>query len=480
MKKNIVLVLFFLFSMSITSLSYAADLLQVYKQALFSDPVYQQAIAQELATGENVPISRSYLLPNLGFQAVPSILKATGSGPASTVDDTLRERGYTYSLTLTQTIFDVAQTANLSQQKATAKQALATLNAASQDLMIRVAKAYFQVLQDEDFLRASGSAKVAFKQQLDQATQQYKVGLKTITDVYTAEASYQGSVADYIASETNLKDDQENLRAITGVLYRSLAKLSEQFPLISPRPKNINAWIMTAARQNWQIKANQYAVVASKENIRQQFAGHMPTVNVEGQYLVDFVNDMTRNNLSSESAIDGSLFHPHGTGQTHQSEVSLNVNFPIYEGGLVVAQTRQAQDQYQLAVQTLEQQIRSTMTSTRQSYLGILAGISKLHADKETIKAAISSLEGMKEGYKVGTEILVNVLNQQQQVLDDEKQYALDRYAYVNNLLALKEAAGTLSPDDLAAINAWLRGGEGASSDHKLHSQSSKQRVYKV
>lgn len=472
MKKNIFLVLFFSLSMFITSLSYAADLLEVYKRALFSDPIYQQAIAQELATSENVPISRSYLLPGLGFQAAPTILKQTGSGPASTVENTVRQRGYTYSLTLTQTIFNVAQTANLSQQKATAKQALATLNAASQDLMIRVAKAYFQVLQDEDFLRASQSAKIAFKQQLDQATQQYKVGLKTITDVYTAKASYEGSVADYIASETNLKDDEENLRTITGVLYHSLAKLSEEFPMISPRPKDINAWVVTAAQQNWQIKANQYAVVASKENIRQQFAGHLPTVNIQGQYSVDFVNNMTRNSLETDDDVEQTIFHPRGAGQTHETSLTLNVNVPIVQGGLVLAQTRQAKDQYQLAVQTLEQQIRTTMADTRQSYLGILAGISKLHADKETIKSAISSLEGMKEGYKVGTEILVNVLNQQQQVLDDEKQYAADRYAYVNNLLALKEAAGTLSPDDLAAINAWLR--EEGSLDHH------QQKLYKV
>jgi len=457
MKKSI---LFFVLFFSLTVKSEAAHLIDVYQQALCSDPQFQQAINQQLATGENVPISRSNLLPNLGFAASPFITKATGSGPASTIDDTLRERGYNYSLTLTQTIFNLSQLANLAQQKSIAKQSVATLNAASQDLMIRVAKAYFQVLEDEDILRASASAKTAFGKQLDQITQQYKVGLKTLTDVYTAQASYEGSVADYIASETALSDDKENLRAITGVLYPSLSHLSNRLPLISPKPADIEAWVDIAIKQNWQIKADQYAVIAAMQNVKQQFAGHMPTLNVEGQYEVNFVNDMTQNSFSSIEDVEGAILHPRGAGQTHASTLSLNLAVPIYQGGLVVAQTRQAKYQYQVAVQALEQQIRGTANQTRQSYLGVIAGISKIHADQKSIQSAKSALEGMEAGYRVGTEILVNVLNQRQQVLTNEKQYAHDRYAYVNNLLALKQAAGTLSPEDLASLNAWLVEGE--------------------
>lgn len=428
--------------------AHATNLLEVYHQALLSDPTYQQAIAQQFETREGVPIALSSLLPSANVTVSPFYEKETSSGSASNVVGDFTSRGYNVNLTATQTIFNFAQFAAYAQSKATARQAVATLNAASQDLMIRVAKAYFQILQDEDILRASDSAKIAFAKQLDQVTQQYKVGLKTITDVYTAQASYEGSVATYIAAETALANDRENLRAITGKLYTNLDKLSEKFPLISPKPNNIETWVQTSIRQNWQVKALECQLQAARINIKQQFAGHIPTLAIQDTYAIHYEDD-----------VGGSQFdvlNPPGTLQTHTNTVQLNLNVPIVQGGLVVAQTRQAKYQFQVAAQQLESQFRATMNATRQSFLNIEAGISKIKADVKTIKSAKSSLEGMQEGYRVGTEILVNVLNQQQQVLSDEEQYAADRYAYVNDLLLLKQAAGTLCPDDLAAINAWL------------------------
>lgn len=451
MKKRLWLLLI-ISLLGMSSPTIAADLLEVYQQSLVSDPTFQQAIAQELSTGQGVPISRSYLLPNIGMTATPFLSRTTGSGPAARVQGVERERGYTIVLTATQTLFNAAQYFNFIQANAIAKQAMATLNAASQDLMIRVANAYFKILEDEDILRASESAKVAFSKQLDQATQQYKVGLKTLTDVYTAQASYEGSVADYIATEKILNDDRENLRAITGILYKSLATLSPKFPLITPKPTHMETWVATALLQNWSIIADRYALDAARQNIKQQFAGHIPTLNMQGTYEIDFIHDLGNN---SSNTVDNT-FNPPGPGQTHTTTIALNLTVPIFQGGLVASQTQKAKYDFQVAAQQLEFQIRASSNETRQSYMGVIAGISKIQADIQTIKSAKSSLAGMEAGYRVGTEILVNVLNQQQQVLTDEKIYAHDRYTYVNNLLALKRAAGTLSPDDLAAINRWL------------------------
>jgi len=446
--------LLFILLASTQAISGSANLITVYQQALTSDPVYQQAIAQQLATKEGVPISLSQILPRLGANVGPYLTRQVSSGPAA-LNGTDRNRGYNVNLTLTQTIFNFAQFANLAGAEATAKQAVATLNAASQDLMIRVSSAYFKVLEDVDNVRSSLSAKTAFAKQLDQVTQQYKVGLKTITDVYTAQASYETSVADYITAQNQLANDKENLRAITGILYPSLAKLSEQFPLISPQPTNIDDWVLTAEKNNWQIKANQYAASAAKTNIKQQFAGHLPTLNVQGSYSILFNRDLG-GSVDSGNPTDPFSFNPPGSSQVHDSTVSLNLEVPLVAGGQVIAQTHQAQYQYQAAMQQLEQQMRTTENVTRQSYLGIIAGISKIIADKKAIQSAKSSLEGMEAGYRVGTEILVNVLNQQQTVFENEVKYARDRYEYVNDLLTLKQAAGTLSPEDLIAINAWL------------------------
>lgn len=423
----------------------ATDLMDVYRDALCSDPTYQQAIAQRLANREAVPISMSNLLPALSGVVSPSITKNTSSGSA-TDGSPSTVRGYNYSLTLTQTIFNFANFANVAEARATAKQADATLNAAAQDLMIRVAAAYFRILQDEDDLLSSDSNKTAFAKALDQIKQQFKVGLKTITDVYTAQASFDQASAEYITVQTRLQDDKENLRAITGKIYPHLATLNEKFPLISPMPADIDAWTVAAQKQNWSVKSAQYAADAARMNIKQQFGGHLPTLNVQAQYGVNY----------TETLGTTSVFILPGTSQIHSKSVQLNLNVPLVQGGLVVAQTHQAQYQYQAAIQQMEQQLRAAINTTRQSYLGVISGISKIEADKQTVKSLISSLEGMRAGYAVGTEILVNVLNQQQKVFGAKVVYARDRYEYVNNLLTLKQATGTLSPQDLQSINAWL------------------------
>ncbi|SRR5579883_23590 len=449
-------ILFFIAAFFSFQSAKAADLLEVYQQALISDPTYQQAIAQRLATKEGVPISVASILPNIALSANPSVTRSgyagsalqtdvTGTNPLTPRNNTVR--AYTLTLSVTQTVFDFGKFSGVAGATATSKSADATLNAALQDLMVRVANAYFAVLRDEDNLSYSEASKLAYGQQLDQIKQQFKVGLKTITDVYTAQASYDSAVASYIQAQTTLANDRENLRVITGTYYPHLSSLSENFPLITPQPVDVEKWVKTAQLQNWSIKSSQYSVDAARQAIHQQFAGHLPTVSVEGSLQREYsenINDY--NNVITEN----------GPGTQTNRTIMLNINVPIFEGGGVVAQTNQAVYNYQVAQQQLEQTMRNTVNTTRQSYLSILQGVSQVGADKQAIKSNISSLAGMEASYRVGTETLVDVLNQRQKLYQAQTQYATDRYAFVNNVLALKQAAGTLSFDDLRAINAWL------------------------
>jgi outer membrane protein len=465
----------------------AANLMDVYQQALSSDPVYQQAIAQRMATSENIPINMSALLPQAGVAGGPLLSKTHITGVPDSSALTTSSRGYSFTLSLSQTVFNYAQFRALTGAQASGKQADAALNAATQDLMLRVATAYFAVLKDEDNLRYNLANKKSFNKQLDQIHQQYKVGLKTNTDVDTSQSSYDTAVAGYIAAETTLANDQENLRAITGTLYPSLARLSENFPLITPKPADMNAWVETAERQNWAIKSAQYANRAAMENIKQQNAGHYPTVSLQGSYNVSYSNTIGNgsttnpevNPSTTENNINGTLL----PGNAHSNDAAVNLNFgiPLFQGGLVVAQTKQAKYNYQITTQQLEQSVRATINNTRQSYLGIILGIQQIQADKQAIKSTKSSYLGLHEGWRVGTQTLVSVLNQQQKVFMAQTQYATDRYAYVYNLLKLKQAAGTLSADDLQAINAWLisadnledaEEGEGEGEGEKTHRYS--------
>lgn len=434
----------------------AADLVEVYRQAIISDPIFQQAISQRLSTREGVPISIASLLPNISMSINPAITRSGFSGslfsveqntgvPLSPRNNTLRS--YTLLLTATQTVFNFAQFASVAGALATAKGADATLNAALQDLIVRVANAYFAVLKDEDNLSYTEASKIAFAEQLDQVRQQYKVGLKTITDVYTAQASYDSAVANYIAAQTTLSNDKENLRVITGRYYPELASLSEEFPLIVPQPENVEKWVQVAQMQNWSIKAQQHSVDAARQNIRQQFAGHLPTVQLQGT-----LDRIYSNNINGYI----SLVQRNGPGTEVDRQIGLNVNWPIFSGGAVVAQTEQAVYNYRISQQQLEQTVRGTINTTRQSFLSVISGISQIKADKQAIKSNISSVEGMEASYRVGTETLVNVLNQREKLYKAQTTYAGDRYAFIANVLALKQAAGTLSFGDLIALNTWL------------------------
>lgn len=433
----------------------AADLIEVFRQALVSDPVFQQAIAQRLSTKEGVPINVAALLPQIWATGMPSVTRTgyTGSnigtvGPGTLSPRNVTGRSYTLYLYATQTIFDFSQFAAVNRAVALSKSADATLNAALQNLMIRTAAAYFAVLKDEDDVSYNEASKLAYAQQLDQVKQQYNVGLKTITEVYTAQAAYAISEASYIAAVNKLANDRENLRVITGVYYPHLSKLSDEFPLVSPQPVNVEVWVRTAQCQNWNIKSSQYSVVSALQNVRQQFGGHLPTVQLQGTMDRLYTNNIDRyqNNFQRQN----------GPGFEVDRQVALNITVPLFSGGGVVAQTDKACYDYRLEQERLEQTVRNTINTTRQSYNNIVAGISKVKADKVAIKSNISSVEGMEASYTVGTTTLVDVLNQRQKLLQAQTLYATDRYDFVNNILLLKQAAGTLSFCDLQAINMWL------------------------
>lgn len=279
-----------------------------------------------------------------------------------------------------QTVFDFAKFVDVAGALATSKAADAALNAAMQDLMVRTAKAYFAILKDEDNLAYAQATKRAYAQQLDQARQQYKVGLKTLTDVYTAQASYDSAVANFIGAQTTLANDRENLRVITGCYYPSLATLSEDFPLVTPHPENVEKWVAIAQRQNWSIKSSQCKVDASRQVVRQQFAGHLPTLTAQAMMDRQYAN-----NINGYSTFN----LRNGPGSQTDRQISLTATLPLFSGGKVIAQTNQASYNYQLAQQQLEQAFRQTINTTRQSYLGITSGISQIKADKQAIKSSM-------------------------------------------------------------------------------------------
>jgi len=417
----------------------AANLWQVYQQALVSDPAYKVALTTEMSAAEAVPESFSTLLPQINFTGDTFVSRKSIYATPSKY--TRHSREYNYELKLTQKIFDFTNWQELASAKNAVKASKATFNAAAQDLMQRTASAYFAVLQDKEILRYTKANKQALYQQYMQAQQQYEVGVKTITDVYQARAEYEASVSEYITAKNDLDNKFEDLRVITGKRYASLVPLKDNLPLVNPQPSNIDKWAAIAIKQNWSLAAAHYTTLAAQDTIKAKRGGHLPTVDAFAKY------DKTFDNYFSNGAVN------YNVGPSAGLEFTL----PIFAGGGVNSAVRKAIADYETASHQQEVTRRSVVNNTRQAYLGVLTGISTIRSNRKAVISSQSSLHGTQEEYKVGTQTMVDVLIAQKKLYDSQKDYVNSRYDYVNGLISLKTAAGTLSANDLSKINRWLR-----------------------
>src|SRR3989338_3347441 len=428
----------------VSSPAFAIDLVQVYTQAIKSDPVFAQAQSNWESQKMQLPIAEAGYLPQITALGNADRVRTVYSPEVST-NVTSNTWQYGYSLSLTQPIFDYNQWTTIRGAQASVKSATATYIAAQQSLMQRTATAYFNVLEAYDQLRYTIANKRAVWQQFVTAREQFKVGLIAVTDEYDAHSQYDQVVAQQIVAQNNLNDQLENLRAITGRFYGSLKGLSDELPLSTPAPNNIDQWVGVAAKQNYSLIAQAYNVNAAMEAIKQQAGNGYPVLDLQGSYADARTSD-----------------NPPASGNPPQSGLAtrmlgLQLTYKPLQGGLVLASIKQARYNYVAAAGLLEQTYRGVVNDTRTSFLGVLSSISQVNADKQRIISAKNAFEATEAGFKVGTRTMVDVLISLTTLYRAQQQYANDRYAYVDNLIALKAAAGTLSVNDLQAINIWLK-----------------------
>ncbi|MES2204830.1 MAG: TolC family outer membrane protein [Pseudomonadota bacterium] len=447
MKKKLSVILLGLAGCLLSTPVLATDLIEAYNDALKSDPTYLAAQSTYHAALQDTPISRAVLLPqlSLGSSSNGSLFlnKVKESGAAQT-DNTTTSKGYGVALSLSQSIFDFTAIEEFRAAQDTVKAAAATYYAALQTLIVTVATDYFSVLEAQENLRYAEANVVANKSSLTQAQQQYRVGTNTQTDVYTAQAAYSTAVSQQVAAQNSVADAIETLRAVTGKEYKTFSALNKDFPLVSPDPKKVNDWVKAAVENNPALKAAHYTATAAMKTVSAEWGGHLPTVNLNASYGTDYQYQ------TSDYISDA------GSSRTNTGSVGLDVTIPIFEGGLVTAQTRQAEFNYETAIHNLELEHRTVETSTRVDYLNVMSAISAVQADETSVKSNVSALRGLEAGYRVGTQTMIDVLNQQSLLYQSEQSYAADRYNYVTNLVNLKSDTGILGLNDIEAINDWL------------------------
>jgi len=453
---------------------YAADLMDIYSQALDNDTTFKMAYSTFMSNSEYLPQAKAALLPQLTAKGQTSANQQNISAGIFSIKQPYRS--LQWQLLASQSIFNYQAWAQVQKAKAGVKSAHATFNAAAQDLIIRTLKAYLNVLYARDSLSFSEAKKRANKRQLDQATQRFNVGLEPITSVYNAQSAFDQSTADVIDAENNVVTQQEGLRRLTNHSYDDLAPLrNKNIPLISPEPSNSEDWVASSLRQNYNLLASKFNLQAARENIKALSGGNWPvfaiegnttsttnqngtttttTTNTQGNRTTSRGNGSVSNNISNSLASNaGNIFIP---ASQQLMNVAVTVRFPLFQGGLVESQTRQAQFNFQTMSEQLEDVYRSLLIDTRVTYNSIMSSISKIKADRQTLMSQENTVQSTESQFLVGTRTMVDVVNAQQHLYEAQLQLARDQYDYMNNILKLKNLAGSLNVADLEEINAWL------------------------
>lgn len=419
--------------------SFAEDLLSVYKSAIQNDPQFRAAQAAYLAQVELKNQSFAALLPTISASAHYTEREdETVGGSLPGIND-YKTNGY--SLTLTQPLYRHENYVGLNQADAQVAQAGAVFESAKQDLILRVATQYFAVLAAGDDLEFAKAERKSIGEQLVQTQQRFNVGLIAITDVHEAQARFDQAVARAIVAENTLAVSNETLREITATNHSALKALSVNHPLIKPEPANIKQWVDTANNQNFALIVSRKNVEVAQAEVSRQRAGHFPTL------------DLTANHTYTDYD-EGFVT---GAQERNNNSISLQLNVPLYQGGIVNSLTRAAAYRLTEARENLEQQTRATERQTRSSYLSVIANISQVKALKQALASSLVALEATTAGFEVGTRTAVDVLDSQRELFRARRDYAQVRYNYVLETLRLKLAAGTLSVQDVEQLNPWLK-----------------------
>ncbi|MGH8184022.1 MAG: TolC family outer membrane protein [Rhodanobacteraceae bacterium] len=451
--------------------AHAETLMDAYRQALQSDPVLKQAEAQQRIGQAGAAISRAPLLPQINGSAAfndshgtqyNSTLIDTPSGPTfapgSGQIGHSSGRSRTNSVGLNQVLFDLGDFELWRASKANARSTEAQYVAAQQDLILRVATAYFTVLTDEDQLKYARSNAASLKKQMDQAQAKYDVGFAAITDVADAKSAYDSAVAQVIAAKNLVFNDRQALEQITGQKAGTLEVLTENLPLKSPEPNSINDWVTTALASNPSLQAQRDLVASAQHGVTAAHAAHLPTLGASVSYSHNpswqGPGIVTTGNSNLPSGFERVL---RADSRSTDTTVGLVLTVPLFQGGGIIAREKQAIAQRDQANDMLEQDRRTTISNTRNAFNAIEAGISSVEANKAAVESAKTALDATQAGYEIGTQTIVNLLIAQSAYFQALGTYSQARHALVINRLNLKYSAGTLSVNDLEAVNRLLQ-----------------------
>lgn len=430
LKRPLVLAL----ALIVAPVAWSADLLQVYRDALANDAQYAAARATLEAGRERLPQGRSGLLPTVGLTANTTWNDGTFNG----IDRQFNTNGYT--LNLSQPLFRWQNWVAYGQSELQVMQAEAQFAVAQQDLVLRVAQAYFDVLNAQENLAAFEAQKSAIGQQLELAKKSFEVGTATITDTHEAQSRYDLANAQAIAAANDIEIKMRALEAIIGKDAGVLAPLRPGAALNPPQPAAMQPWVEAAEKDNPTVRAQQAAAEVAAKEIERNRAGHLPTLD-----------------LVASSGYSKAASSQFGVAtDTRSNTIGLQLSVPIFAGGSVMSREREAAANRDAANASLENAKRTSVLAARQAYLGVVNGLAQVKALEAAVVSSQSALDSNKLGYEVGVRINIDVLNAEQQLYATRRDLAKARLDTLLAQLRLKAASGALGEDEVGKVNALL------------------------
>jgi outer membrane protein len=430
--------LFLALTLALAPAARAANLSDMFRDAQAYDAQYASARAAYQAGQEKSVQGRAGLLPNVNVRGnvQQNSVRATASGVTN--DSDFVSNGI--AINAAQPLYRKQNQVQYEQSKGQVKIAEMQFKVAEQDLILRVAQAYFDVLQSQDNIAFINAQKAAISEQLASAKRNFEVGTATITDTHEAQARYDLAVAQEIAEQNSLNIRLRALEKLIGKPPGALDTLVDN-KMLQAEASNIDEWAARATTGNLQAEIQRIAKTIADQEVERNRAGHYPTLDAVAGYAIN-----NNQNYGGVARID-----------TRAANIGLELNLPIYQGGLTSSRVREAVANQEKARQDLENATREASLQARQAWLNVNSGVARVQALEQALVSSKAQLDSTKLGLQVGVRTNLDVLNAEQQVLSARRDLAGARYAYLLAGLSLKSAVGSLSPDDLAAIDQHLK-----------------------
>ncbi len=430
-------------ALGFTAHAQGTDLLEIMKDAKANDSAFASARSALEAGREKLPQGRSLVLPTLSgsASAVNSFNNVSSLASTGTTKAERDPRSLGWTVSLSQPLYRPQNWIQYDQAEYQVAQAEAQFGLATQDLIVRTAQAYFDVLTAQDNLAFIQAQKTAIAEQLAQAKRNFEVGTATITDTNEAQARFDLAISQEIAAQNDIEIKKRALQLIIGKFPDNLAPLGGRFTLSPPQPGRMDDWVDAAQKASYAVRIQEAASVIADREIQRNRAGHLPTLDVVGSVG----RSTASTNVTTGAGSD--IF---------TTSIGLQLALPIYQGGVVDSRVREAIANRDRSRSDLENSRRQAALTARQSFLGVTNGMAQVRALEQAVISSETALASNKLGYDVGVRINIDVLNAQQQLFSTKRDLAKARYDTIMNGLRLKAAAGSLAESDIEDVNRLL------------------------